>query len=308
MAYLVKKQFADTMLALGQADPNLVVLLGDIGHFAMQPFAQACPGRFYNIGICEPTIVSMAAGLAKTGFRVVAHTIAPFLIERSFEQIKLDFCYQKLGGNLVTVGSAFDYGNLGCTHHCYNDAALLKTLPGTQCVFPASPVEFDTLFRQTYDNNFLTFFRIPAFEHETIFRPTDIHFGKGIKVMEGSNLTMVVCGPQLTNALNAREALKPLGWDAEVIYIHSLIPLDIGIILDSVRKTRRVLTIEEHVASGGLAADVLEVVHELPGVKFDSLCIPKEFIRGNGTYQEHCQRLGLSREGIIRRVKKVFKL
>ena len=159
MANLVRKQFADTMLKVGLQDSKLVVLLGDIGHFAMQPFAQACPGRCYNIGICEPTIVGMASGLAKIGFHVVAHTIAPFLVERSFEQIKLDFCYQKLGGNLVTVGSAFDYGNLGCTHHCYNDAALIKTLPATQCTYPSTAVEFDTLFRQSYNNNFLTVFR-----------------------------------------------------------------------------------------------------------------------------------------------------
>lgn len=99
----IRQQFADTMLEVGQNDPNLVVLLGDISHFILQPFAKACPGRYYNVGICEPTIVSMAAGLAKVGFYPVVHTIAPFIVERSFEQIKLDFCYQQLDGNLVTV-------------------------------------------------------------------------------------------------------------------------------------------------------------------------------------------------------------
>ncbi|MFQ5737780.1 MAG: hypothetical protein ACE5JX_02125, partial [Acidobacteriota bacterium] len=98
----IRRQFADTMLAVGREDSNLVVLVGDISHFILQPFAQTCPGRYYNVGICEPTIVSMAAGLAKVGYTPVVHTIAPFLIERSFEQIKLDFCYQQLGGNLVT--------------------------------------------------------------------------------------------------------------------------------------------------------------------------------------------------------------
>jgi transketolase len=81
----LRQQFADTMLAVGQNDPDLVVLIGDISHFALQSFAQACPGRFYNIGICEPTIVSMGAGLAKIGLYPVMHTIAPFLIERSFD-------------------------------------------------------------------------------------------------------------------------------------------------------------------------------------------------------------------------------
>ena len=83
----LRQQFADTMLDVGTADPDLVVLIGDITHFMLQPFAQACPGRFFNVGICEPTIVSMGAGLAKAGLYPVMHTIAPFLIERSFEQI-----------------------------------------------------------------------------------------------------------------------------------------------------------------------------------------------------------------------------
>ena len=154
----MRQQFADTMLEVGQADPKLSVLIGDISHFILQPFAKACPGRFYNVGICEPTIISMAAGLSKTGLHPVVHTIAPFIIERSFEQIKLDFCYQGLSGNIVTVGSAFDYANLGCTHHCYDDFALIKSLPRTQIIYPASCAEFDLLFRQTYRNDHLTYF------------------------------------------------------------------------------------------------------------------------------------------------------
>lgn len=308
MANSVRKQFAQTMLEVGQQDPHLVVLLGDISHFALQPFAQACPGRFYNVGICEPTIVGMAAGLAKAGFHVVVHTIAPFLIERSFEQIKLDFCYQKLGGNLITVGSAFDYGNLGCTHHCYNDAALIKTLPGAQCVYPSSAVEFDVLFRQTYNNDQLTVFRLPAYEHECRFDRQTIQFGRGIKVSEGENMTIVVTGPQLKNTLDAREALADMGWDVEIIYIHTLIPLDVKLIRESVKKTRQVLTLEEHVFSGGLGADVLNAVKDIANVQVSSLCIPNEFIRDYGSYQDHCQRLGLSKEGIIQRVKNEFKL
>ncbi len=154
----MRQQFVDTMINIGKTDSNLVVLVGDISHFIFQSFAKACPGRYYNVGICEPTIISMAAGLAKTGLYPVAHTIAPFIIERSFEQLKLDFCYQQLGGSIVTVGSVFDYSNLGCTHHCYGDFALLKTLQNTEIIYPACPNEFDTLFRQTYKNNNLTLF------------------------------------------------------------------------------------------------------------------------------------------------------
>ena len=302
----IRQQFADTMLEVGQNDPNLVVLLGDISHFILQPFAKACPGRYYNVGICEPTIVSMAAGLAKVGFYPVVHTIAPFIVERSFEQIKLDFCYQQLGGNLVTVGSAFDYSNLGCTHHCYGDFALLKTLPGTQIVYPASPVEFDTLFRQTYRNNFLTVFRIPAHQHGQDFSPDRIQFGKGIKVIDGSNLTIVATGPQLRNALAARDALGDMGWDSEILYIHTIRPLDTDLICISVSKTRCVLVVEEHMRSGGLGDDVLRAIRDIPNVQYSSLSIPDIFITKYGLHEDHCERLGLTRDGILNQVKVDF--
>src|SRR3989338_8781678 len=127
----LRDTFTNTLHQVGKEDPNLVVLVGDISHFRLLNFAKDCPGQYYNIGICEPTIVNIAAGLSKVGFHPVVHTISPFIVERSFEQLKLDFGYQKLGGNIVTVGSAFDYSSLGCTHHCYNDFALIKTLQGS---------------------------------------------------------------------------------------------------------------------------------------------------------------------------------
>ena len=304
----IRQQFADTMLEVGKEDSKLVVLIGDISHFILQPFAQACPGRFYNIGICEPTIVSMAAGLAKVGLFPVVHTIAPFIVERSFEQIKLDFCYQKLGGNLITVGSAFDYANLGCSHHCYDDFALMKSIEGTQIIYPATAQEFDLLFRQTYRNNSVTLFRLPGRQHELDWDPKDVQFGKGIRLTQGSNLTIVVTGPQLRNVLAAQSELEEGGWEPEIIYIHTIRPLDIDLIRASVQKTRRVLVVEEHMTSGGLGDDVLRVTHDLGGVRFSSLSIPDKFLRGYGHYEDHCKALGLTREGIINKVSSDFSL
>lgn len=299
----IRQQFADTMLAVGREDPRLVVLIGDISHFILQPFAQACPGRFYNVGICEPTIVSMGAGLAKAGLCPVLHTIAPFLLERSFEQIKLDFCYQRLAGNLITVGSAFDYASLGCTHHCYDDWALLKALPGTQIVYPGSPEEFDTLFRQTYANSALTLFRLPEDQHQYHFAPGEIQFAKAIKVIEGTELTILATGPHLRDAVDAKDQLATLGLEPEIIYVHTILPLDIETIRASARKTLRVLVIEEHTRSGGLGDDVLRAIHDISGVQFSWIGIPNHFIREYRSYKQHCETLGLSREGILRQAQ-----
>jgi len=299
MSKSTRQQFADTMLAIGQENQNLVVMVGDIGHGMLKPFAEFCVNRYYNIGILEPTMISMGAGLAASGLCPVIHTIAPFMIERAFEQIKLDFCYHKLPGNIVTVGSAFDYSNLGCTHHCYGDFALLKTLPGTEICFPASAIEFDGLFRQSYQNNFLTIFRIAGASHDFNFKSEDIVFGKGICVEEGADLTIVATGPQLKMALSARDALHSRGISVEVIYIHTIRPLDVKLIRASAEKTGRVVVIEEHMRTGGLGDDVLRAIYDIPNLKFHSASIPDKFVTGYGTYEELCESIGLTPEELL---------
>ena len=304
----VRQQFADTMLAVGLEDPELVVMVGDISHGVLQPFAKACPGRYYNAGILEPTMMSMGAGLARSGLYPVIHTIAPFLIERAFEQIKLDFCYHGLHGNIVTVGSAFDYAYLGCTHHCYGDFALLKTLQGVQITYPASAVEFDTLFRQAYRNRAVTVYRVPGSQHDVSFEAADIKLGKGVKLADGSDVTLIATGPQLKSALGARELLAGRGCSAEVLYIHTIRPLDEELINASVSKTGHVVVLEEHMRSGGLGDDVLRATRSLHRVRYASVSIPDAFVRGYASYEEHCESLGLTPGAVAELVQREFGL
>jgi transketolase len=184
----------------------------------------------------------------------------------------------------------------------------LKTLPRTQIAYPACPVEFDTLFRQAYRNGMLTLFRIPAAQHGQNFSADDIQFGKGIKMTEGSNLTIIATGPQLQNALAARDALDDMGWNVEILYIHTIRPLDIDLIRASVSKTRRVLVIEEHMQSGGLGDDVLRATRDISNVQYASLSVPDTFVTGYGLYQDHCEKLGLTRDGILNRVRADFNI
>jgi transketolase len=294
-----RQQFADTKLALGQLDKNIVVLVGDIGHGMFKPYAEVCSDRYYNIGILEPTMITIGAGLAASGLCPVMHTIAPFMIERGFEQLKLDFCYHQLPGNIVTVGSAFDYSNLGCTHHCYGDFALLKTLPGTEICFPSSAVEFDQLFRQSYKNKKLTVYRIAGSSHGHEFNTNDIKFGKGICVRDGEDVTFIATGPQLQTALEASDKISNNGISAEVIYIHTIRPLDLEVIRTSIEKTKKVIVIEEHMRSGGLGDDVLRDVYDIPGLKFHSISIPDQFVTGYGTYKQLLSSCGITSESIV---------
>ena len=105
----LRQTFADLMLEIGSHDESLVVIVGDISHGILQPFAKKFPDRYFNIGICEPATVNIAAGVSKVGLNPVVHTIAPFLTERAYEQIKLDFGYQDLPVNIISVGGSSDY-------------------------------------------------------------------------------------------------------------------------------------------------------------------------------------------------------
>jgi len=219
----MRKEFARLMLEIGDKDDKLVVLVGDIGVFGLRDFWKKYPMRFYNIGVCEQSIISIASGISLSGLIPVAHSIAPFITERCFEQIKNDFCYQGIGGNIVSVGSCFDYAGLGCTHHTYSDIAILRSLPNTEIVYPASPKEFEILFKQTYNNKKLTYFRLPEKKHTLTLAEDRVKFGKGVLVKPGKDISVIVSGPQVDNVKKASELLKNKNIDIEIIYIHTIL-------------------------------------------------------------------------------------
>lgn len=303
----MRNAFVDTMLEIGLKDPALCVLVGDISHFALQGFARACPGRFYNIGICEPTIIGMAAGLSHSGLYPVVHTIAPFIVERGFEQIKLDFAYQELGGNLISVGSAFDYSGLGCSHFCYDDIALIKSLPGTQIIYPAMPDEFSLLFRQTYNNNKLTYFRLPANTHGIDLPHEEIKLGKAIIVKPGRDITLIGAGPQLKTVMESLPLLANAGIDAEVVYPLTVKPFDYETIRSSVEKTKRYVVLEEHALFGGVGDEVMRAINGLETKGSCHIGIEDRFIRGYGHYKDHCREIGLTVENLIEETKKLCR-
>lgn len=295
----LREVFADTMLEIGPVDPRLVVMVGDISHGILQPYAKACPGRYYNIGICEPTIVNMAAGLNKTGLIPVVHTIAPFITERAYEQIKLDFGYQMLSTNIISVGGAFDYTQLGCSHHCYTDVSLICHLKRGVVVLPGSPVEFNKLFKEIYANGLINYFRLPEQPHGIEFAPADIEFGHGIRVREGRDVTLAVIGTQLANAITAADRLAAQGVSAEVLYFHTIKPFDADLLRASVAKTRRFVTVEELSAHDGLYNLCLRACVGLNSISAAQIAI-EDFVHGYGSYEELCARIGLSPDGICR--------
>ena len=294
----LRKSFADSMLKLGDIDKNLVVIVGDISHGILKPFRESYPDRYFNIGISEPAMVNVAAGLSAQGLNPVVHTIAPFLIERSYEQIKLDFAYQELGVNLISVGSAFDYSKLGCSHHCYSDYSLMAQFQSSKVFFPGSSIEFETLFEKVYSNKEINYFRLTEFPHGVQFDRDQIEVGKAITPKTGTDLTIVTTGSPLRQVMEAEAILVEMGHSVEVIYHHTLKPFDSEVVVRSARKTRKVITFEEISRQDGL----FNLVNSAIAGKFEYLIKQiaiNDFVRPYGSYQDLCEHAGLSTQNLL---------
>ena len=139
----MRKQFRDTVLDLAEADERVVLVFGDISVFLFEPFAVRFPTRFYNLGICENTLVSVAAGLASQGFIPFVHTIAPFITERCLEQIKDDVGYNGFPIHMVSCGATYDYAWDGPTHQALADMGSLRLIPGIEIIQPGTTTELD---------------------------------------------------------------------------------------------------------------------------------------------------------------------
>ncbi len=305
MVKKVRQSFADLMLEIAKTDKKLVVVVGDISHGILKPFASYCPDRYYNIGICEPSTVNLAAGLSKSGLNPVVHTITPFITERSYEQIKLDFGYQKLDVNIITVGGAFDYSKLGCSHHCYSDVSLFMHFNKAKVFLPGSNDEFNYLFKNNYKKKGIKYFRLP--EHSNNLNLKKSQMNKAVRLVSGNDLTLVTTGQQVNNALKAINILKKNRISAELIYYHTLKPFDEKTLIKSIKKTRKMISIEELSHHGGLYAECVKNILSINNLKTIQMAIT-DFVHGYGSYEDLCNKAGLNVKNIVKNAKKILKL
>ena len=279
----MRAQFARTVESLLATNRDLVVLLGDIGVFGFRKAIEQYPDRVVNIGILEQSTVSVAAGLAKCDLLPVVHTIAPFLVERAFEQLKIDFGYQRQRGNFVSVGASYDYASLGCTHHCPGDVALLQTIPGVEIVVPGTAAEFDALFRATFADDHPTYFRLSERENE---QSQAVVFGRANVLQEGGRATVIAVGPTLQHVLAATRDM-----DVAVLYYTTIEPFDAGTLRAHIRTPGKVLIVEPFYA-GTLAWNVCEACRPLP-LAIDSIGVPRAFLTNYGRAEDHDEAIGL---------------
>jgi transketolase len=280
----MRKQFVKTVEHLLNNDESTVLLLGDIGVFGFQRAFEEVPKRVFNIGILEAATVSLAAGLAKTKLIPIVHTIAPFLVERAFEQIKIDFGYQKLGGNFVSVGSSYDYASLGCTHHCPGDIGVLQNIPRMELIVPGTACEFDTLFNQSYANGRSTYYRLSERENKI---SQNVVFGQANLIKTGTLATVIAIGPTLDIAISAVENL-----DVSLIYYTTLSPFDEDTLRNNFSNKRKLLIIEPFY-TGTMTNEIIRATYPTP-IMIDSIGVPREFLNNYGKAEEHDNAIGFT--------------
>lgn len=287
----MRQQMGQTVGELLERDERVVVVLAEI---STQYFTGTShPERVINMGIMEQTMTSVAAGLALEGFIPVLHSIVPFLVERPFEQIKDDFCYQRLGGNFISTGASYDYSTEGMTHHGVADVPILHNLPGMQIVVPGTAGEFDRLFRESYANGSPTYYRLS----ETI-NPIDypVRFGKLEVVQRGSRATIIAVGPTLAATLSAVEGL-----DVTVLYCTTVAPFDAET-LGATCQSSKVVLVEPYYA-GALLPDICVALGRTP-VSIESIGVPHEVLSHYGTPEQHDEANGLTPAAIRKRIER----
>lgn len=283
----MRRQFRDTLIDLAAYDDRIVLILGDISYYLFNSFRQKYPSRFYNMGICENALVSITAGLSSQGLHPFVHTIAPFITERSLEQIKLDMCYNEFGGNIVSCGASFDYAWDGATHHCYTDLAILRLLPGMEVMQPGSKKELDRLIRSQYNNGRPAYFRIAADEHG---HDLPVEFGKGVVVRDiQAEVTVMTAGPILGNVLKACEDLP-----VNIAYFHTIKPFD----QETVDRFRHSRILVVHDAFG-----LYEAVCETPDLSVRYHGLSDRFFCYYGTLEDIRREIDLDPAGIRQAVQ-----
>ncbi|MBO3734859.1 transketolase [Glycomyces sp. NEAU-S30] len=279
---------------LVDADPRLAVVLADISSDMFTDAMKAHPDRVINVGIREQLLIGAAGGLALAGMRPVAHTYAPFLIERAFEQVKLDFEHQGTSGVLVTVGASYDWAEGSFTHFSPRDVALFDTLPGWRVFVPGHAAEVPPLLDRAVQAEDGVYIRLSLRHNENPYAVPD---GKLLVLREGKRATVAVVGPLLDNVLEATADL-----DVTVAYTNTPRPLDTAGLRELAAETGDAIVVVEPYLEGTSAWLVSRAYEDRPH-RLLSLGVGREELRRYGTAAEHERLHGLDAEGIRARVR-----
>jgi transketolase len=294
----MRQRFYRVASELVDSDPRVAVVLAEIGvgYLADVGAFDRHPDRVINVGIREGLMVGAAAGMAIEGMRPIAHSYAPFLVERTFEQVKLDFAHQGVGGILVSVGASYDWAEGGRTHHSPSDVAVIGTVPGWTVHVPGHPDEVESVLRAAVARDDAVYIRLS----EAVNAAPHLDGCAAITVVrEGRSggPTILAVGPMLQPVLDAIDGTTDS--DATVLYTATVRPLDAAGLRAHVTGTDVVLV--EPYLEGTSAAEVTAALVDR-AIRLRCIGVPNVELRRFGTRQDHDRVYGLDAAGLRRRL------
>jgi len=305
----MRNAFAEVITDIAKTDKRVVLLSGDIGNKLFDKFKEVDPVRFYNCGIAEANMMSMAAGLSLSGLRAIVYTITPFTTTRCFEQIRVDVCYHNAPVIIVGTGSGLSYADLGPTHHSLEDLAILRTLPGMRVLAPCDAIELKFALVQALEGNTPVYIRIGKKGEPKIHgMPPAFQIGKAITVREGTDVAIFSAGTIMPEVIAAADQLTSQGISTEVVSMHTIKPLDLEYLQKAAGKHKLLVTVEEHGCIGGLGGAVAEWRSQYniatPHLSFGT---PDEFMQEVGSQEYARRKYGLVADNISSKIAERYK-
>jgi len=297
----MRNAFADEVTRLGETDPRVVLLSGDIGNKLFDKFKARARGRFFNCGVAEANMMGVAAGMALCGLRPVVYTITPFTTTRCFEQIRVDVCYHKAPVIIVGTGSGLSYADLGPTHHSCEDMAILRTLPGMAVIAPADSTELRLALREALKRDGPVYMRIGKKGEPAIHASDpDFRIGRSITIQAGTDACLISTGVMAPVAMTAARILGERGISTRVESFHTVKPLDEKTLAEVFSGFPVVAVVEEHGRIGGLAGGISEWLAATGSMRASLLSFgtADTFMHEVGSQEYARRKFGLTAENI----------
>jgi len=305
----LRQVMVQTFIEAVENKTNLAVVVSDSTSTSkINPFRERFPERLINVGIAEQNLVGVAAGLSLGGFVSVTANAACFLTTRSAEQVKNDICYSDTNVKLVGLNAGVCYGALASTHHAIDDVSMMLGLGNILILAPSDPIDTKQMFEYALHYNGPVYIRMDSDKFPVIHKEDyQFQLGKADILKEGSDLSIIAMGSTVYEAYFAAEALQDDSINVEVVNISSVRPLDRDAIAVSIRKTGRVITVEEHSLHGGLGSLVSEIMaKENLMAELVSLGIPQGCFSKAGPRSEIRAHYKIDINGIIETVKQLM--
>ncbi len=304
-----RDSYGASLVELGAERDDFIVLDADLAEATKTVgFKKAFPERFYDCGIAESNMISIAAGVAATGKKVFASSFAMFAAGRAFEQVRNSVGYPHLNVIIGATHAGISVGEDGATHQCCEDIALMRTIPGMTIINPADDIEARAAVRAALDHNGPVYMRFGRLALPMV-NGEDYKFeiGKGVTLKGGKDVTVIATGLLVSEAVEAAEALAAEGIDARVINMATIKPIDKDIIIKAAKETGAIVTAEEHSVIGGLGSAVAEVVTEGCPVPVLKVGVQDTF-GTSGPAAEVLTKFGLRAKDIIEKAKAAVAL